>query len=150
MRRRMTDHLAAERRAILDKALDHVPFDGWTERSLRQGAADAGFDDIMVQRAFPRGGAEAIEFWSLDTDREMAAALAEQAAQKDKRIESLSAEKGALQDKLDKQDVLEMQAQGLRAQNAALAQTLADCEAFLRGDHDATPEDQCYMRGAMS
>jgi len=72
------EHLASERRAILDKALDHVPFDGWSERSLRQGAADAGFDDTMARRAFPRGGADAIEFWSTETDREMAAALAEQ------------------------------------------------------------------------
>lgn len=74
----MTEHLAAERRAILDKALDHVPFDGWTERSLRQGAEEAGLDDTMWRRAFPRGGADAIEFWSAETDREMAAALAEQ------------------------------------------------------------------------
>jgi F-type H+-transporting ATPase subunit beta len=39
---------------------------------------------------------------------------------------------------------------GLPGVSVPLAQTLADCEAFLRGDHDATPEDQCYMRGAMS
>ncbi len=73
-----TEHLATERRAILEKALDHVPFDGWTERTLRQGAADAGFNDTMWRRAFPGGGADAIEFWSAETDREMAAALAEQ------------------------------------------------------------------------
>jgi F-type H+-transporting ATPase subunit beta len=30
-----------------------------------------------------------------------------------------------------------------------LAQTLTDCEAFLRGDYDQLPEDHCYMRGAM-
>lgn len=30
-----------------------------------------------------------------------------------------------------------------------LVQTLADCEAFLRGDYDQVPEDHCYMRGAM-
>jgi len=39
---------------------------------------------------------------------------------------------------------------GLPGVSVPLAQTLADCEAFLRGDHDATPEDQCYMRGAMA
>lgn len=78
MKRPRTEHLATERRAILDKALDHVPFDGWSERSLRQGAADAGFDDTMWRRAFPRGGADAIEFWSAETDRAMAAALLEQ------------------------------------------------------------------------
>jgi F-type H+-transporting ATPase subunit beta len=30
-----------------------------------------------------------------------------------------------------------------------LETTLADCEAFIRGDHDGLPEDRCYMRGAM-
>lgn len=30
-----------------------------------------------------------------------------------------------------------------------LAQTLADCEAILRGDHDDLPEEQFYMRGAL-
>ena len=78
MRRRMTEHLADERRAILKAALDHVAFDGWTERTLRQGAEDAGFDAAMARRAFPRGAADALEFWSAQTDRAMAAALAEQ------------------------------------------------------------------------
>ncbi len=31
-----------------------------------------------------------------------------------------------------------------------LATTLSDCEAFLRGDHDALGEDRCYMRGSMA
>ncbi len=30
-----------------------------------------------------------------------------------------------------------------------LDQTLADCEAFLDGRYDDTPEEQCYMRGSM-
>jgi F-type H+-transporting ATPase subunit beta len=44
----------------------------------------------------------------------------------------------------------------MTAQNASrgvsvpLAQTLADCEAFLRGDYDELPEERCYMRGAMA
>jgi F-type H+-transporting ATPase subunit beta len=43
----------------------------------------------------------------------------------------------------------------MTAQNAnqgvsvPLAQTLDDCEAFLRGEHDGLSEEQCYMRGAM-
>jgi len=61
--------------------------------------------------------------------RQRTADQARQAEQKDKRIESLTAAEGALQDKLAKQDVLEMQAQGLREQNAALAQKLAETEA---------------------
>ena len=44
----------------------------------------------------------------------------------------------------------------MTAQNAArgasvpLTQTLADCEAFLRGEYDELPEERCYMRGAMT
>jgi F-type H+-transporting ATPase subunit beta len=44
----------------------------------------------------------------------------------------------------------------MTSQNAAqgvsvpLAQTLADCEAFLRGEYDELPEERCYMRGAMT
>ncbi len=36
-----------------------------------------------------------------------------------------------------------------RAYRVPLAQTLTDCEAFLRGDYDDMPEERCYMRGAM-
>jgi F-type H+/Na+-transporting ATPase subunit beta len=39
---------------------------------------------------------------------------------------------------------------GMAGVSVPLAQTLADCEAFLRGEHDATPEEKCYMRGAMT
>jgi F-type H+-transporting ATPase subunit beta len=38
---------------------------------------------------------------------------------------------------------------GIRGVSVTLTQTLADCEAFIRGDHDAIPEEQCYMRGSM-
>lgn len=38
---------------------------------------------------------------------------------------------------------------GIPGASVPLAQTLADCEAFLRGEFDAWPEERCYMRGAM-
>jgi F-type H+-transporting ATPase subunit beta len=38
---------------------------------------------------------------------------------------------------------------GINGVSVTLDQTLTDCEAFLRGDHDAVSEEQCYMRGAM-
>jgi len=38
---------------------------------------------------------------------------------------------------------------GIDGVSVPLDRTLADCEAFLRGDHDAISEDGCYMRGAM-
>jgi len=39
---------------------------------------------------------------------------------------------------------------GMPGVSVPLEQTLADCEAFLAGEHDAMPEEKCYMRGAMS
>lgn len=38
---------------------------------------------------------------------------------------------------------------GIPGASVKLEKTLTDCEAFLRGDYDATPETQCYMRGSM-
>ncbi len=38
---------------------------------------------------------------------------------------------------------------GIQGVSVKLDQTLTDCEAFLRGDYDAVPEEQCYMRGSM-
>jgi len=38
---------------------------------------------------------------------------------------------------------------GIPGASVALASTLADCEAFVRGDYDDLPEDRCYMRGSM-
>jgi len=38
---------------------------------------------------------------------------------------------------------------GIPGVSVALEQTLADCEAFLRGDYDQLAEEDCYMRGSM-
>ena len=38
---------------------------------------------------------------------------------------------------------------GITGASVALQDTLTDCEAFLRGEYDAVPEDHCYMRGSM-
>jgi F-type H+-transporting ATPase subunit beta len=39
---------------------------------------------------------------------------------------------------------------GLAGVSVSLEETLADCEAFLRGDYDSIPEDECYMRGSLA
>lgn len=65
----------AVREAIIDAALPHVPFDGWTQATLQHGAADAGHDKVMALRVFPGGPVEAVEFWSHLADRRMLAAL---------------------------------------------------------------------------
>ena len=38
---------------------------------------------------------------------------------------------------------------GMQGVSVNLDDTLDDCEAFLRGDHDEVPEEKCYMRGSM-
>lgn len=38
---------------------------------------------------------------------------------------------------------------GIEGESVPLEQTLADCEAFLRGALDDLSEEQCYMRGSM-
>jgi F-type H+-transporting ATPase subunit beta len=38
---------------------------------------------------------------------------------------------------------------GIEGVSVSLADTLADCEAFLSGHYDDIPEDECYMRGSM-
>ncbi len=38
---------------------------------------------------------------------------------------------------------------GITGVSVPLADTLDDCEAFLRGEYDEVPEDRCYMRGTM-
>jgi len=38
---------------------------------------------------------------------------------------------------------------GIPGVSVALEDTLTDCEAFLAGDYDDVPEEDCYMRGSM-
>lgn len=39
---------------------------------------------------------------------------------------------------------------GIEGASVPLADTLRDCEAFLRGEYDDVPEDRCYLRGSMT
>lgn len=65
----------AVREAILEAALPHVAFDGWTTETLRLAARDAGHEPVMALRVFPRGAVEAVEFWNQLADRRMLAAM---------------------------------------------------------------------------
>ena len=44
--------------ALLDAALMHVPFDGWSEATLKAAAADAGIDLAMARAVCPRGAVD--------------------------------------------------------------------------------------------
>lgn len=60
---------------ILDAALRHVPFDGWTDKALLLGAKDAGYAPSMVLDVFPGGVPDALDYAARRADREMLEAL---------------------------------------------------------------------------
>ena len=68
-------YLVDERQALLERALVHVAFDGWTEASLRAAAADLDYDWSIARRAFPRGVRDLIAFFDAEVDRRMVAAF---------------------------------------------------------------------------
>ncbi len=61
--------------AIVNATLSHVPFDGWSEKALALGAADAGVEQNLVPALFPRGAIDAIALYSRLADAEMVAAF---------------------------------------------------------------------------
>lgn len=50
----------ADAAAIIEAALVHVPFDGWSDTSLQAGASDAGLSPDDVAHHFPGGPLDAI------------------------------------------------------------------------------------------
>lgn len=73
---KQTEHLLAERRAILAAALPDVPFDGWSEATLLRATQTAGLEPSMAMRAFPGGAIDLIDFHVAEADRAMLEALA--------------------------------------------------------------------------
>lgn len=71
------DHLAPTRAAVLAAALPHVPFDGWTDRTLAEAVEDAAVDASLARLAFPRGGLDLALAFHADRDRALAHDLAE-------------------------------------------------------------------------
>jgi ubiquinone biosynthesis protein COQ9 len=63
------------RQTLLLAMLPHVPFDGWSDRAIRAGAADAGLTAAEALNAFPGGPAEALALFSNWADRQMLARL---------------------------------------------------------------------------
>ncbi len=66
----------AEKSAILAAALPNIPFDGWTDKALREAAISAGLNPAMLEIWFPRGALDAIVFQHQQADAEMVAAIA--------------------------------------------------------------------------
>ena len=58
-------------RRLLEAALPHVPFDGWTAKALAAGASDLDLTAAEAERHFPRGAPDLIEVFSREADRVM-------------------------------------------------------------------------------
>lgn len=67
---------SAERDAAIAAMLPHVPFDGWTRRSLRMGLTDISVSPDDAELLFPGGTADMIEASCDWADRRMEAAAA--------------------------------------------------------------------------
>lgn len=61
---------------VLDAALVHVPFDGWSERTLSAAIADSGVPTALARSLFPRGGVDLALAYHQRGDDRMAAELA--------------------------------------------------------------------------
>lgn len=95
------EKLARQRHSLLDAALRHVPFDGWTWTALDAAARDLGLASGEAQRLFPGGPLELIRAFSAEADLQMLESL-----------ESLD---------LDSMKVREKVAAGVRARLEAVA-----------------------------
>lgn len=69
------DEIETVRRAVVAQALPHVPFDGWTDRTLAYAVEDAGVDAGLARLAFPRGGVDLALAFHDAKDRELAERL---------------------------------------------------------------------------
>ena len=64
-----------QRDRLLEAALAHVPFDGWSRRSLVAAAADVDIDQGLARRLFPRGGDDLLAHLERWADRRMLAQI---------------------------------------------------------------------------
>ena len=72
MSEKIKDLTPEELRApLLEAALQHVPFDGWSEKTLRTSAINIGENKNIGILAFPKGPIEMVEMLSNQYDQQM-------------------------------------------------------------------------------
>lgn len=69
--------IAETRDRLIDAALPHVPFDGWTKATLDAAIADSGVDGALARSLFPRGAVDLAAAFHRRGDGMMTARLAE-------------------------------------------------------------------------
>jgi ubiquinone biosynthesis protein COQ9 len=65
----------AARLTLLQAALPHVPFDGWSSKSLRRGVENSDLPVGAEELYFPGGPLEMIKFWNTEMDKAVQADL---------------------------------------------------------------------------
>jgi ubiquinone biosynthesis protein COQ9 len=70
------DPLAEVRSRVVEAALPHVAFDGWSDKTLAYAVEDAGADPALARLAFPRGGIDLALAFHYARDDRLAAELA--------------------------------------------------------------------------
>ena len=63
------------RQPLLEAMLNHVAFDGWSDKALAVAAEDVGITPEMAELAFPRGAIEVLELHLEEADDRLAEAL---------------------------------------------------------------------------
>lgn len=72
MKKTKTDQTPDELRdSLLEAALNHVPFDGWTTKTHNQAAKDIGVDPSIIELSFPDGSKDMISLYAKNCDNEM-------------------------------------------------------------------------------
>jgi ubiquinone biosynthesis protein COQ9 len=67
----MASENSEQKDRILDAILQHVLFDGWSETAIRRGAEDLGLTYEDIERQFPSGNRELIDYFVQRADRQM-------------------------------------------------------------------------------
>ncbi len=65
------------RLTLLEAALPHVPFDGWTSKTLKQAARDTDLPAGAEELYFPGGPLEMIAFWNTEMDTQVKTHMAQ-------------------------------------------------------------------------
>lgn len=69
------DHIAETRAALLEAAIPHVVFDGWSDATFSAAVAESGVDAGLAAQACPRKGIDLAVAYHRQGDRAMVAAM---------------------------------------------------------------------------
>ena len=73
------EHISETRERLIEAALPHVVFDGWSTATLDAAIAESGIDAALARLAFPRGGIDMALAFHRRADRALAEELAPEA-----------------------------------------------------------------------